>query len=136
MPKSSSDRQGRATGPRTVAGRKRASQNARKHGLTALPPDNAAIIAQVEVWANGSSADEVPETALIRLAQARLYVARSRAYQATLLDRLSTLSPSGPGAQNDVVAQFCLSLRYRSEAEASARNALREVVTGMATSEI
>ena len=134
MPKPSSSGQGRATGPRTAAGRKRASQNATKHGLTALPPDNAAIIAQVEAWAQTSPADEIPETALVRLAQARLYVGRARAYQATLLDRLGTLSPSGAGTQSEVVAQFCLSLRYRSEAEASARKALRELVAQMATS--
>jgi len=132
--KNSSSMQGRATGPRTAEGRKRASQNARTHGLTAQPPESTAIIAQVEAWAEASSAGEVPDADLVRLAQARLHVARARVHQAALLDRLSTLSPSENDAQSEIVAQFCLSLRYRSEAEASARKALREVTTHKATS--
>lgn len=132
--KKSPDGQGRATGPRTAEGRKRASQNARTHGLTAQTPDSAAIITQVETWEAGQFTGEDPKAALIKLAQARLQVARARAHQVALLDELSTLSLSGSDAQNEMPARFRLSLRYRAEAEASARKALREVATHLAAS--
>jgi hypothetical protein len=126
--KHSQPSQGQTKGPRTAEGRKRVSQNARTHGLAARPLDSSAINTQIEAWAVASPTDTAPTADLARLAQARLQVARARAHQAALLESISAETPSTGETANQAVAQFCLSLRYRSEAEASARKALREVV--------
>jgi hypothetical protein len=60
--------------------------------LTAQSPDSAAIITQVEAWAAGYFTGEIPDAALIKLAQARSQVARARAHQTALLDGLSVQS--------------------------------------------
>lgn len=124
--------QGRAKGPRTAEGRRRVSQNARRHGLTAQPLDSSAINTQVDAWAVANPTDTVPTAVLARLAQARSQVARAREHQAALLDSISTVTPSTAETANQAVAQFYLSLRYRAEAEASARKALREVAKYLA----
>lgn len=124
--------QGRTKGPRTAEARKRVSQNARRHGLTGRPLDSLAINRQVEAWSVADPTETVPKAALARLAQARSQVARAREHQAALLDSISIVTPSTAETAQQAVAQFCLSLRYRAEAEASARKALREVANHLA----
>lgn len=128
----------RATGPRTPEGRKRAAQNARRHGLTSISPNHAAIAAQVDDWVEGVDLAVVPLTSLIRLAEARFQVAAVRDHQAALLEQLYgfcdaeaeqeiTAVRRAKADHARLVQQYQISLRYRAEAEAQARKALRQI---------
>ena len=130
----------RATGPRTPEGRKRAAQNARRHGLTVSRPNDAAIAAQMAEWSACASLAIVPRAALMMLAEARCQVAQVRAYQASLLEHLCNIAGTDversdaaeQPAQTDRAAlaqQYHLSLRYRAEAEARARKAMQKIAT-------
>ncbi|KQI71245.1 hypothetical protein AN191_13180 [Loktanella sp. 5RATIMAR09] len=136
------ERDRRATGPRTSEGRKRAAQNARRHGLTASRSNEAAITAQVAHWITGTLLATAPYTALMRLAEARYQVAQVRDYQVFLLEQLSNfvsaeaqqLSATDQPTQTDrttLVQHYQLSLRYRAEAEARVRKALRDITAHM-----
>ena len=129
---------GGATGPRTAAGRKRVSQNARKHGLTTTAPDFAAIAAQVRSWRHDSDTQTISVSALTALAEARLQIARVQAHQTSLTQHLSAPSVMASETQCEphegvtedqcaLVSQFQRTLRYRAEAEARGRKALRVV---------
>lgn len=137
----SSSAAGRATGPRTAAGRKRSAQNALRHGLTAQAPDQLAITIQVEEWSQGSRAQQSIRQDLIFLAEARLQISRVQVHQADLLERLCAIpsfgeddgsGTGGAAERGDLVLTFARSLRYRAEAEARRRKALRTVIENLA----
>lgn len=141
-PSATSTPQRRATGPRTPEGRKRAAQNARRHGLTARIPNQADIAAQVHAWTEGAEDDILLSAALMQLAQARSQVERVRKHQAKLLEQLcgfdsvdtARMYPTDQpvqAARDTLVRQYQLSLRYRAEAEAGARKALRAIADHM-----
>jgi len=128
----------RATGPRTPEGRKRAAQNARRHGLTSISPNHAAIAAQVDDWIEGVDLAVVPLASLIRLAEVRFRVAAVRDHQAALLEQLCGFCDAEADQEctavrrlksdhTRLVQQYQISLRYRAEAEAQARKALRHI---------
>ena len=116
--------QGRATGPRTAAGKRRSSRNAQRHGLTAAQPDPAACAAQLARLRADPLLAGLDEGLLARLVEADLCVARARAHQHQLLQQ-----PAADLA-GEAQALRC-ALRYRAEAEAAARNALRAVLDAL-----
>lgn len=129
----------RATGPRTLQGRARVAQNARKHGLTRASPDTHAITALVESWLEDPDMQAVPRVVLWRFAQERTQIARAVAHQAAILDQLigrpdsvSDLGQSGDPITLPVhdtsLKDFALSMRYRAEAESRGRTALRDII--------
>ena len=137
----SSSAAGRATGPRTAAGRKRSAQNALRHGLTAQAPDQSAITTQVDEWSRECRAQHAVRQDLVLLAEARLQICRVQAHQADLLERLCAIPSFGEDDGSDtgnasergeLVLTFVRSLRYRAEAEARRRKALRAVIENLA----
>ena len=115
---------GRATGPRTVAGKRRSSRNAQRHGLTAARPDPAACAARLAQLRSDPLLSGVDAGLLARLVDADLRVMRAIAHQHQLLQQDS----AGPAP--DGQALRC-ALRYRAEAEVAARKALRAVLEAL-----
>lgn len=109
--------QGRATGPRTAAGKRRSSRNAQRHGLTAAQPDPAAFAARFARLRGDPFLAELEAGLLTRLVEADLRVARAMTHQHQLL------AQDAPGLVQNAQALRC-ALRYRAEAEAAARKAL------------
>jgi hypothetical protein len=139
--KPSSPPTGRSTGPRTAEGRKRSAQNSLRHGLTAQAPEHGAIAAQVEAWTQGTRSQQPATQDFAILAEARLQISRVRAHQADILEQLCALRSPEPhegsdtsnvGKRSDLVLAFVRSLRYRAEAEARRRKALRAVADTLA----
>lgn len=131
-----------ATGPRTVEGKARVAQNARKHGLTRTSPDTEAIAALVDSWLEGPHMQTVPRAMLWRFAQERTQIARTVAHQAAILDQLTNKTDGAsaweksrdaetPLAPEATLKDFTLSMRYRAEAESRARAALRDIVQSL-----
>jgi hypothetical protein len=115
---------GRATGPRTAAGKRRASKNAQRHGLTAAHPDPAASAARLAQLRDDPLLAGLEVALLTRLVEADLRVARATAHQHQLLTRDAT--DPAPDAH-----AFHCALRYRAEAEVAARKALRAVLDAL-----
>ena len=115
---------GRATGPRTVAGKRRSSRNAQRHGLTAAQPDPAACAARFARLRGDPLLAELDPGLLTRLVEADLRVARAVAHQHQLLQ----FDAAGP--VENAKALRC-ALRYRAEAEVAARKALRAVLDAL-----
>jgi hypothetical protein len=83
----------KSTGPRSGAGRKRASHNAHSHGLT-LIISSAALAKQLEKSARkiaGGSKDEIILEHARSAAQAELDLARVRQVKLALIERVSAL---------------------------------------------
>src|SRR4051794_8830116 len=78
-----------SSGPRTAAGKQRASQNARKHGLSAAGEGWASedVIALAQVVAGAALADARVRDAALRFAQAHLDLNRVRAVRAEYVGR-------------------------------------------------
>ena len=116
--------QSRATGPRTAAGKRRSSRNAQRHGLTAAQADPAACAARLARLRGDPLLAGLDAALLTRLVEADLRVARARAHQHQLLQQAA--ADPARAAQ----ALRC-ALRYRAEAEAAARKALRAVLDAL-----
>lgn len=118
----------RATGPRSDAGKQRAAQNARKHGLTSAPALDAGLAAQIASWrADPQLAGLAPEL-LVHLAECAARRARVRAYQMTLFGLGEAGEEAAPREAPETVR---LALRYRAEVEAAYHKALRAVIAAL-----
>jgi hypothetical protein len=83
----------KSTGPRSGAGRKRASRNAYRHGLT-LSISSTAFAKQLDKLVHKIAGDTEDEIVLERaraLAQAELELARVRRAKVALIDKMSTI---------------------------------------------
>ncbi len=114
----------RPTGPRTAAGKRRSSRNAQRHGLTAAQPDPAAYAAQLARLRDDPLLTGLDAGLLTRLVEADLRVARARAHQHLLLQQAAADLAGEAQALRSA-------LRYRAEAEAGARKALRAVLDAL-----
>jgi hypothetical protein len=82
----------KSTGPRSGAGRKRASRNAYRHGLTLSISSTAAFAKQLDRLARKIAGDTEDEIVLERaraVAQAELELARARRAKIALIERAS-----------------------------------------------
>jgi hypothetical protein len=80
----------RSTGPKTAAGRVKAAQNARRHGLRIPVLSNPTLSAEVEVMAQRIAGDAYPELVQLarRIAEAEIDVIRVRRARHDLVSRL------------------------------------------------
>jgi hypothetical protein len=80
----------RSTGPKTAAGRVKAAQNARRHGLRIPVLSNPTLSAEVEVMAQRIACDASPELVELarRIAEAEIDVIRVRRARHDLVSRL------------------------------------------------
>lgn len=113
-----------ATGPRSAAGKERAAQNARKHGLTSARPDPAGTAAQIRALRAMPDISALPVDVLEQLVDAEILLAKVKAHQHSLIAREAPVDQAFCEAFRRV-------LRYRAEAEASYRKALRAVIAAL-----
>jgi hypothetical protein len=84
----------KSTGPRSSGGRKRASRNAYRHGLTLSISSTAAFAKQLDKLVHKIAGDIEDEIVLERaraVAQAELELARVRRAKVALIDKMSTI---------------------------------------------
>ena len=89
----------KSTGPRSGAGRKRASRNAYRHGLTLSISSTAAFAKQLDELAHKIAGDTEDEIVLERaraVAQAELELARVRRAKVALIERASAFGELDP----------------------------------------
>jgi hypothetical protein len=89
----------KSTGPRSGAGRKRASRNAYRHGLTLNISSTAAFAKQLDRLARKIAGDTEDEIVLERaraFAQAELELARARRAKIALIERASAFGELDP----------------------------------------
>ena len=89
----------KSTGPRSGAGRKRASRNAYRHGLTLSISSTAAFAKQLDRLARKIAGDTEDEIVLERaraFAQAELELARARRAKIALIERASAFGELDP----------------------------------------
>ena len=101
---------GKSTGPRSRAGKKRARQNAYRHGLAAGPATSATFIRNVEKLAHkiaGNSTDPIILAHACDAAYAAFDVARVRRVKLALIERACAWSAGKAAA-----------LQFRSRREA------------------
>ena len=85
---------GKSTGPRSGGAKKRASQNAYRHGLSLSLTSSAAIAKRLDVLARkiaGNSKNEIILEHAHAAAQAELDLARIRQVKVALIERVSAL---------------------------------------------
>jgi hypothetical protein len=90
---------GKSTGPRSGAGRKRASRNAYRHGLTLSITSTAAFAKQLETLVRkiaGDSEDAIVLERARAVAQAELELARVRRAKVALIERASAFGQLDP----------------------------------------
>jgi len=89
----------RSTGPRSGAGRKRASRNAYRHGLTLSITSTAAFAKQLDKLARkiaGNTDDAITLERAREIAQAELDLARVRRAKVALIERASAFGELDP----------------------------------------
>jgi hypothetical protein len=89
----------KSTGPRSGAGRKRASRNAYRHGLTLNITSTAAFAKQLDKLVHKIASDTADEIVLERaraVAQAELDLARVRRAKVALIERASAFGELDP----------------------------------------
>ena len=89
----------KSTGPRSGAGRKRASRNAYRHGLTLSISSTAAFAKQLDKLVHKIAGDTEDEIVLERaraFAQAELELARVRRAKVALIERASAFGELDP----------------------------------------
>jgi hypothetical protein len=89
----------KSTGPRSGAGRKRASRNAYRHGLTLSITSTAAFAKQLDKLARkiaGNSDDAIMLERAREIAQAELELARVRRAKVALIERASAFGELDP----------------------------------------
>jgi hypothetical protein len=89
----------KSTGPRSGAGRKRASRNAYRHGLTLSISSTAAFAKQLDKLVHKIAGDTEDEIVLERaraVAQAQLELARVRRAKVALIERASAFGELDP----------------------------------------
>src|SRR6516225_10840663 len=89
----------KSTGPRSGAGRKRASRNAYRHGLTLSITSTAAFAKQLDKLARkiaGNTDDAISLECALQIAQAELELARVRRAKVALIERASAFGELDP----------------------------------------
>jgi hypothetical protein len=89
----------KSTGPRSGAGRKRASRNAYRHGLTLNITSTAAVAIQLDKLARkiaGNTDDAITLERAREIAQAELDFARVRRAKVAVIERVSALGELDP----------------------------------------
>ena len=89
----------KSTGPRSGAGRKRASRNAYRHGLTLSITSTAAFAKQLDKLARkiaGNTDDAITLDCALQIAQAELELARVRRAKVGLIERASAFGELDP----------------------------------------
>ena len=89
----------KSTGPRSGAGRKRASRNAYRHGLTLSITSTAAYAKQRDKLARkiaGNTGDAISLECALQIAQAELELARVRRAKVALIERASAFGELDP----------------------------------------
>jgi hypothetical protein len=89
----------KSTGPRSGAGRKRASRNAYRHGLTLSITSTAAFVKQLDKLARkiaGNTDDAITLERAREIAQAELELARVRRAKVALIERASAFGELDP----------------------------------------
>lgn len=131
-------RSGRATGPRSAAGKRRSAQNARRHGLTAATSDRLALESQVAAWRSDPDGAALGVERLLHLAEATQRCAHVRSHQVRLMDAMEHAtgqdnSALGTGLSECALQQLKLVMRYRADAAVAQRKALREAIDALET---
>jgi len=89
----------KSAGPRSGAGKKRASRNAYRHGLTSRIPSTAAVAKQLDKLVRkiaGNTEDAIVLERARAIAQAELELARVRRAKVALIERASTFGELDP----------------------------------------
>ena len=95
-PKPAADRPNkkRSTGPRTAGGKRRSSQNARRHGLSIHPADSPFAHARVEQLTDifaGPNASAMQRDLATAVADAQIDLSRVRATKVSILERIANI---------------------------------------------
>ncbi|MCV2877638.1 hypothetical protein OE699_02130 [Sedimentimonas flavescens] len=142
---SSGQKPGKATGPRTMEGRARASQNARKHGLTSAQSEAACVQMMEEMISAHFAPQRCDPAALHCLADAEVRIGRIHHLEQAQEDEWAKLRIAEPMVSHEddasreailanVLDQMrCLS-RYHAEAEAQRRKAQKAVIASFSLS--
>jgi hypothetical protein len=104
----------KSTGPRSGAGRKRASRNAYRHGLSLSITSSAAAAKQLEKLVRkiaGNSEDPILLERSRAFAQAELDLARVRRAKVALIERASAFGELGPPRLFGTVTQLIRAIR-------------------------
>jgi hypothetical protein len=99
----------KSTGPRSGAGRKRASRNAYRHGLTLSINSTAAFAKQLDTLVHkiaGDSEDAIVLERARAIAQAELELARVRRAKVALIERASAFGELDPPRLSSSVTQI------------------------------
>jgi hypothetical protein len=99
----------KSTGPRSGAGKKRASRNAYRHGLSLSITSSAAVAKQLEKLVRkiaGNSENPILLERARALAQAELDLARVRRAKVALIERASAFGELGPPRLFGTVTQL------------------------------
>lgn len=129
----------RSTGPRTEAGKRRASRNSLKHGLAVAAPLNATPDVETLELAKAIIQDhDVPEhlrPLAIAVARAQVEVIRVREVRTALWARLSDEQPGASGGQGsgtsrirDHLTQLERLERYERRSTSARKTAIRELM--------
>ena len=100
---------GKSSGPRSGPGKKRASRNAYRHGLTLSITSTAAFAKQLDKLARkiaGDAHDAVTLERALRIAQAELELARVRQAKVSLIVRASAFGEIDPPQAFSTVTQI------------------------------
>ena len=111
----------KSCGPRTAEGKRRASQNARKHGLAAAVERDPADAAAVELRAASLRAGlpNAPEEAIREIASAEISLNRIDRYVMSVRAKPLT----GAEAASQAIRAYVIASRYEGEARGRLRRA-------------
>jgi hypothetical protein len=118
----------RGRGPRTAAGKAKASRNARRHGLSAKCHLNSEVSGQIELIMNAICGDD--PNPLLReeartIAQTAVTLHRVQLQNLATLERIRDMGPDATDCMREALAELSRLARYERRAWSSQKKAMR-----------
>jgi hypothetical protein len=115
-------------GPRTAAGKAKASRNARRHGLSAKCHLNSDVSGQIELIMNAICGDDpnpsVREEART-IAHSAVMLHRTQIQNLATLERIRDVGPEATDCMGEAVAELTRFARYERRAWSTQKKAMR-----------